>query len=102
MTVSEKYKYAPAQLIAAYIIHESVHAHDKDSYTSIREEQDAYKIATEFWIANSKGVEDPEMDYAASFAEFPVEWLNGSADALKLKFASGDYPEAQITDQRKL
>ena len=66
MTVSEKYKYAPPQLIAAYLVHESVHAHDKDPYTSVREEQDAYKIATEFWIANSKGVEDPEMDYAAS------------------------------------
>ena len=66
VTVSDKYKFAAPQLIAAYLVHESVHAHDKDSYTSVREEQDAYKIATEFWIANSKGVQDPEMDYAAS------------------------------------
>ena len=66
MTVSEKYKYAAPQLIAAYLVHESIHAHDKDPYTSVREEQDAYKIATEFWIKNSNGVQDPEMDYAAS------------------------------------
>ena len=31
----------------------------------MREEQDAYEIATKFWIKHSKGVQDPEMDYAA-------------------------------------
>lgn len=65
ITVSDTYTYAAPQVIAAYLTHESVHAHDKDPYTSVREEQDAYEIATKFWIKHSKGVQDPEMDYAA-------------------------------------
>ena len=66
ITVSNSYIYAAPQVIAAYLTHESVHAKDKDPYTSIREEQDAYEIATKFWIRNSNGVKDPEMDYAAA------------------------------------
>ena len=65
ITVSDTYKYASPVVIAAYLVHESVHAKDKDAYTSVREEQDAYAKATEFWIKNSNGVKDPEMDYAA-------------------------------------
>ncbi len=65
ITVSDSYIYAAPQVIAAYLTHESVHAKDKDPYTSVREEQDAYEIATKFWIKHSKGVQDPEMDYAA-------------------------------------
>lgn len=65
ITVSDSYTYASPQVIAAYLTHESVHAKDKDAYTSVREEQDAYEIATKFWINNSNGVQDPEMDYAA-------------------------------------
>lgn len=84
MTVSNKYKYAAPQLIAAYIVHESIHAHDKDPYTSIREEQDAYKIATEFWIANANGVQDPEMDYAASlYKQAPSVLANRVAEIYK-------------------
>lgn len=66
ITVSDTYKYAAPQVIAAYLVHESVHAKDNDPYTSVREEQDAYEVATKFWIKNANGVEDPEMDYAAS------------------------------------
>lgn len=65
ITVSDSYTYAAPQVIAAYLTHESVHAKDKDAYTSVREEQDAYEIATKFWIKHSNGVQDPEMDYAA-------------------------------------
>ncbi len=65
ITVSAQYMYAAPQVIAAYLVHESVHAKDKDAYTSVREEQDAYALAAKFWIKNSKGVKDPEMDYAA-------------------------------------
>ena len=65
ITISNAYIYAAPQVIAAYLTHESVHAKDKDPYTSVREEQDAYEIATKFWIKHSKGVQDPEMDYAA-------------------------------------
>lgn len=66
ITVSNTHIYAAPQVIAAYLVHESVHASDKDAYTSVREEQDAYKLATKFWIKNANGVKDPEMDYAAS------------------------------------
>lgn len=65
ITVSDSYIYAAPQVIAAYLAHESVHAKDKDAYTSIKEEQDAYQVAAKFWIQNSNGVKDPEMDYAA-------------------------------------
>ena len=65
ITVSNSYIYASPQVIAAYLTHESVHAKDADPYTSVCEEQDAYEIATEFWIDNSNGIKDPEMDYAA-------------------------------------
>ena len=80
ITVSNTYAYASPQVIAAYLVHESIHAKDKDAFTSIREEQDAYEIATKFWIANSKGVEDPEMDYAA-------ELYKQSPDSLKNRVA---------------
>ncbi len=64
ITISNSYIYAAPQVIAAYLTHESIHAKDKDPYTSIREEQDAYEVATKFWINHSNGVSDPEMDYA--------------------------------------
>jgi hypothetical protein len=66
ITVSNSYVYASPQVIAAYLAHESVHAKDNDPYTSIREEQDAYEIAAKFWMENSNGVSDPEMDYATA------------------------------------
>lgn len=65
ITVTDNYIYAAPQLVTAYLVHEFVHAKDKDAYTSIREEQDAYRQAAEFWIQNSNGIKDPEMDYAA-------------------------------------
>ncbi|HSA06770.1 MAG TPA: tetratricopeptide repeat protein [Candidatus Gastranaerophilales bacterium] len=59
------YIWAAPQINAAYIIHEAVHAKDRDGKTSIREEQDAYQASIEFWIAHNNGVKDPELDYAA-------------------------------------
>ncbi len=80
ITVSNSYIYASPQVIAAYLSHESVHAHDNDPYTSVREEQDAYEVAAKFWIKNSNGVKDPEMDYAA-------ELYKKSPDTLKTRVA---------------
>lgn len=76
ITVSNSYIYASPQVIAAYLAHESVHAHDNDAYTSVAEEQDAYETAAKFWIKYSNGVKDPEMDYAA-------ELYKQSPDTLK-------------------
>lgn len=82
ITVSDTYKYASPQVIAAYIVHESVHAKDKDPYTSIREEQDAYEIATNFWIKNSNGVKDPEMDYAAELYQQSPQTLKDRVEEI--------------------
>ena len=74
ITVSDSYIYASAQVIAAYLVHESIHAHDKDAYTSVREEQDAYEKSVKFWSKNSKKVKDPEMDYALGlYKKSPLE-----------------------------
>ncbi len=75
ITVSDSYIYASPQVIAAYLTHESVHAKDGDPYTSVCEEQDAYEIATRFWINYSKGIKDPEMDYAAGLYKQSPETL---------------------------
>lgn len=86
ITISNSYIYAAPQVIAAYLSHESVHAHDGDAYTSIREEQDAYQVATKFWINNSKGIKDPEMDYAASLYKQSPSTLNSRvAEIYKLR-----------------
>ena len=66
IVVTNKYVWAAPEVIAAYLVHESVHAKDHDPYTSIKEEQDAYKESVKFWIAHNNGIKDPEMDYAAS------------------------------------
>ena len=63
ITVSSEYIYSSANLVAAYLVHEFIHAKDNDAYTSIAEEQDAYRASAEFWIKNSDGISDPEMDY---------------------------------------
>ena len=65
ITVSDSYIYASSQVIAAYLVHEALNAHDNDAYTSVREEQDAYELAAKFWIKHANGIKDPEMDYAA-------------------------------------
>ncbi len=82
ITVSNSYIYAAPQVIAAYLTHESVHAHDNDPYTSVHEEQDAYETATKFWIYNSNGVKDPEMDYAASLYEHSPQTLRNRVEEI--------------------
>ena len=66
ITITDSYVYASPRIVSAYLIHEFVHAKDKDPYTSVTEEQDAYKKETEFWVKNNAGIKDPELDYAAS------------------------------------
>jgi|GEM_PF-1035015 len=66
ITVTNKYIWAAPEVIAAYIVHEGIHAKDRDPYTSIKEEQDAYKESVKFWLAHNNGIKDPEMDYASS------------------------------------
>ncbi len=63
ITVTDKYVWASPRIIAAYLVHEIIHAKDKDSYTSVTEEQDAYREAAKFWLKFSDGIQDPEMDF---------------------------------------
>ncbi len=64
IVITSDYIWAAPEVTAAYVVHEAVHARDKDGISSIREEQDAYEESIEFWIANNKGIKDPELDYA--------------------------------------
>ena len=48
--------------------------------------------------AETEEIGQEVLDYAASKAEFPVKWISGSADALKLRFASGDYPDVVMSN----
>ena len=76
IVVTENYIWAAPEVIAAYLVNEAVHAKDKDPYTSITEEQDAYRASVIFWLARNNGIKDPEMDYAASLYLISPEKLN--------------------------
>jgi tetratricopeptide (TPR) repeat protein len=65
IVITDEYIWSAPEVTAAYIIHEAVHAKDKDGISSIREEQDAYAESIKFWINHSNGIKDPELDYAA-------------------------------------
>ena len=76
ITVMDDYVYANPTLVASYIVHENVHAKDNDPYTSIREEQDAYRKQCEFWLKHGQGIEDPEMDFVVGLYKKSAEDLD--------------------------
>ena len=76
ITVMDDYVYANPVLVASYIVHENIHAKDNDPYTSIREEQDAYRKQCEFWIKHGNGIEDPEMDFVVGLYKKSAEDLD--------------------------
>lgn len=82
ITVTSDYIYASPNLVASYLIHEFVHAKDNDPYTSICEEQDAYRAQAEFWIYNSNNVKDPEMDYVASLYKQSAKTLDARVEEI--------------------
>lgn len=66
VSVTDEYTYANPKLTGAYLIHElGIHAKDNDPYTSVCEEQDAYRAQAKYWLENAHDVYDPEMDYVA-------------------------------------
>ncbi len=65
ISITDEYTYADPKLTGAYLIHEFVHGKDNDPYTSVKEEQDAYRVQAQYWINNVKDLYDPEMDYVA-------------------------------------
>lgn len=81
ITVTEDYKWAAPEIVAAYLEHEDIHAADKDGITSISEEQDAYEESIKFWLNNNHGIKDPELDYAADlYNKSPQTLRNKVAD----------------------
>lgn len=76
VSVMDEYTYANPVLTATYVAHEFVHGYDNDPYTSIREEQDAYRVQTKFWIKNAKNIKDPEMDYVVELYKQSPETLD--------------------------
>ena len=76
ISVTDEYTYADPKLTGAYLIHEFVHGKDNDPYTSIREEQDAYRKQCEFWIKHGNGIEDPEMDFVVGLYKKSAEDLD--------------------------
>lgn len=76
IVITDKYTYAAPEIISAYLVHEFVHAKDNDAFTSVAEEQDAYRAASQFWLLNSNGIKDSEMDYAAELYQKSPETLD--------------------------
>ena len=76
ISVTDEYTYADPKLTGAYLIHEFVHGKDNDPYTSIREEQDAYRVQAQYWTQNVKDVYDPEMDYVADLYKQSAQALD--------------------------
>ena len=64
IVISNEYLWAAPEVVAAYLVHEIIHAKDKDAYTSIKEEQDAYEESVKYWAKYNNGIKDPELDYA--------------------------------------
>lgn len=76
ISVTDEYTYANPKLTGAYLIHEFIHGKDNDPYTSIREEQDAYRLQAQYWTQQVHDVYDPEMDYVAELYKTSAETLD--------------------------
>jgi tetratricopeptide (TPR) repeat protein len=68
--------YGAPQVLAAYLVHELVHAADGDAISSIREEQDAYRLQVCFWLANKGPVIDTNLDLSANLYADSVDKLD--------------------------
>lgn len=89
IVITDEYIWATPEITAAYIIHETVHAKDKDGISSIREEQDAYAESIKFWISHNNGVKDPELDYAAElYKENPQKLREKVGETYRTRDAS--------------
>lgn len=76
--ISDALRFAAPEVTATYIVHESVHAGDRDSYSSIREEQDAFVEMVKFWKKVNNGIIDPDLTLALNL-------FNQSQGALETK-----------------
>lgn len=73
---SPELAFANPAVLAAYWLHEAIHAHDRDGITSVAEEQFAYRQKTLFWqwAKTQANIADPNLDYANSlYSKSPTE-----------------------------
>lgn len=73
---SEDMAFSHPDVIAAYLLHEIVHAEDKDPLTSIQEEQDAYREKTQFWQWRNSTIREPNLDFAQKLYEQSPQTLD--------------------------
>jgi tetratricopeptide (TPR) repeat protein len=68
--------FASPNVLGAYLIHELVHAADGDAISSIREEQDAYRLQAQFWLANKGDTLESNLDLSADLYDDSVDKLD--------------------------
>lgn len=76
ISVTNDFIWANPALVGAYIAHEYIHAKDNDALSSIKEEQDAFKVQAEFWKKYGKNITDPEMDYIMALYDISPQKLD--------------------------
>lgn len=62
--LSPELAFAHPNVLAAYMVHELIHANDRDPLTSITEEQDGYWEQARFWSMYKGDVLEPNLDLA--------------------------------------
>lgn len=83
--INDKLKFADPGVIATYIVHEAVHAGDRDPVTSIREEQDAFREMTKFWMDVNNGNIDPDLTLALTLYLESPQKLDAKVEEVYLR-----------------
>lgn len=74
--ISPELAYAQPNVLAAYLVHELIHAADQDPLSSIMEEQNAYRAQAEFWGQYRGQVKDTNLDLAVDLKQQSVDLLD--------------------------
>ncbi len=95
IAISERFAFSHPTVVAAYLVHETIHAGDRDSVDSITEEQCAYIEAIKFWEQNRGSNNELELDshtdlYNNSPEDFKEKIENSYNETLSLgKYSPG-------------
>ena len=92
ISVTNDFIWADPALVGAYIAHEYIHAKDNDGISSIKEEQDAFKVQAEFWKKHGKNIDDPEMDYIMALYDMSPQKLDNRVREI-YSARENDFPE---------
>jgi tetratricopeptide (TPR) repeat protein len=61
--------FADANVLAAYLAHEYVHAQDKDNHTDVAEELNGYLASIQVWLSGKGLLTEPNLDYATDLSK---------------------------------